>query len=271
MRKRVRANPFHGCDEGKLTKPGFPAIPDTKFPLSPNREKRRTQFRKLDSLSTGIRGLQVKLVMLREESEKALNQADDISEVGSDLMAQYESIGQDLKTLQQAWEDGKAALASGIDRNEKRLSSMSMLYSPATSLSGLTTVGEENETGGGGAEDALKALNGETSPTTRNSPSPSSNHEPDVFEAVARQPARPKSMLTREERLAKMKEEREMRAVQREKFEASRGMLKELEMVINLRPKRHTTAGPAGGGAAAAGGGGGGGNRESATPTRLSL
>ncbi|CCC06487.1 unnamed protein product [Sordaria macrospora k-hell] len=235
----------------------FPAIPETKFPLSPNREKRRTQFRKLNSLSTGIRGLQAKLALLREESEKALNEADDISEVGFDLMSQYESIGQDLKMLQQAWEDGKAALASGIDRNEKRLSSMSMLYSPATSLSGLTTVGEENETGGG-AEDALKALNGETSPPRNSSPS---STEPDVFEAVASQPARPRSMLTREERLVKMKEEREMRAMQREKSEASRGMLKELEMVINLRPKRHTTAGPAGGG----------GNGGSLAPTRLSL
>lgn len=233
----------------------FPAIPETKFPLSPNREKRRTQFRKLNSLSTGIRGLQAKLALLREESEKALNEADDISEVGFDLMSQYESIGQDLKMLQQAWEDGKAALASGIDRNEKRLSSMSMLYSPATSLSGLTTVGEEVETGGG-AEDALKALNGETSPTRNSSPS---SNEPDVFEAVAQKPTRPRSMLTREERLVKMKEEREMRAMQREKQEASRGMLKELEMVINLRPKRHTTAGPAGG------------NGGLAAPTRISL
>lgn len=174
-------------------------------------------------------------------------------------MSQYESIGQDLKMLQQAWEDGKAALASGIDRNEKRLSSMSMLYSPATSLSGLTTVGEENETGGG-AEDALKALNGETSPTRNSSPLLGSTNEPDVFEAVAQKPARPRSMLTREERLVKMKEEREMRAMQREKQEASRGMLKELEMVINLRPKRHTTAGPAGG---TSGG--------LAAPTRMSL
>ncbi|KAK3395949.1 Mysoin-binding motif of peroxisomes-domain-containing protein [Sordaria brevicollis] len=236
----------------------FPAIPETKFPLSPNREKRRTQFRKLNSLSTGIRGLQAKLALLREESEKALNEADDISEVGFDLMSQYESIGQDLKMLQQAWEDGKAALASGIDRNEKRLSSMSMLYSPATSLSGLTTVGEEVETGGG-AEDALKALNGETSPTRNGSLRVDA--EPDVFEAVAQKPARPRSMLTREERLIKMKEEREMRAVQREKQEASRGMLKELEMVINLRPKRHTTAGPAGGGA----------NGGLTGPTRISL
>ncbi|KAK3356219.1 Mysoin-binding motif of peroxisomes-domain-containing protein [Neurospora tetraspora] len=232
----------------------FPAIPETKFPLSPNREKRRTQFRKLNSLSTGIRGLQAKLALLREESEKALNEADDISEVGFDLMSQYESIGQDLKMLQQAWEDGKAALASGIDRNEKRISSMSMLYSPSTSLSGLTTVGEENETGGG-AEDALKALNGETSPTRNSSPG---SNEPDVFEAVAL-PTRPRSMLTRDERRVKVKEERDMRAMQREKQEASRGMLKELEMVINLRPKRHTTAGPAGG------------NGGSAAPTRISL
>jgi hypothetical protein len=41
-----------------------------------------------------------------------------------------------------------------------------------------------------------------------------------------------------------MKEDREKREVSREKFEASRGMLRELETVINLRPKRATMPAP---------------------------
>ena len=86
--------------------------------MTPGREKRRTQFRKLNSLSTGIRGLQAKLALLREESERALNEAEDISELGPSMMIQYESIGQDLKILQQAWaeylKDECQAAAAGL-------------------------------------------------------------------------------------------------------------------------------------------------------------
>lgn len=211
----------------------FPTIADAKVPLTPGREKRRTQFTKLNSLSTGIRGLQAKLALLREESERALNEAEDVSEMGSSMMAQYESIGQDLKTLQQAWEEGKAALASGINRNEKRLSSMSALLSPTISLSGLTTVEE------GGALEALRALTGESPPSSNFGSARGDQDEAEVFEAVA--VTRPRSLLTREERLIKMKGDREKREVARESAEASRGMLRELEMVINLRPKRSNT------------------------------
>lgn len=201
-----------------------------KGPLSPGRERWRSQLRKLNSLTTGIRGLQAKMTMLREESDRALDEANDISELGPNLMQQYESIGQDLKMLQQAWEQGKGALASGIDRNEKRISSISGMLSPSLSLSGLTIV---EESSGGSVSDAFKALTGET-PDTLEMASNSGDGE-EVFEAVAT-PSRPRSILTREERIVKMKEDRERRAEMKEKADANRGMLKELEMVINLRP-----------------------------------
>ncbi|KAK3341776.1 Mysoin-binding motif of peroxisomes-domain-containing protein [Lasiosphaeria hispida] len=219
----------------------FPIAQDAKMPMTPGRERRRSQFRKLNSLSTGIRGLQAKLALLREESERTLNEAEDVSELGANLMSQYESIGQDLKTLQQAWDEGRAALASGIDRNEKRLSSLSTLMSPTISLSGLTTVDE------GGAMEAFKALTGESPPSSTFGSAKGDTDEAEVFEAVAM--PRPRSLLTREERLIKMRGEREKREVARESAEASRGMLRELEMVINLRPKgsNTTTARPASG------------------------
>lgn len=211
----------------------FPAQPPAgeKGPLSPGRERWRSQLRKLNSLTTGIRGLQAKMTMLREESDRALDEANDISELGPHLMQQYESIGQDLKMLQQAWEQGKGALASGIDRNEKRISSISGMLSPGLSLSGLTIVEESNS--GGSVSDAFKALTGEV-PDALEFPNSSEDAE-EVFEAVAT-PSRPKSTLTREERIIKMKEDRERRAEMKEKADANRGMLKELEMVINLRP-----------------------------------
>lgn len=208
-------------------------MPQTpKLPLTPGRERWRAQLRKLNSLSSGIRGLQAKLHVLREESDKNLNETEDVSELGTNLMIQYESIGMDLKALMQEWEDGKAALASNIDRNERRVSSMSGMLSPTISLSGLTAVSEE-----GNAMDALKALNGEA--RSRSSMDFSSSDAEEVFEAVAL--PRQRSMLTREERIAKMKEDRVKRESLKDRADANTHMLRELESVINLRPRGRTT------------------------------
>lgn len=213
----------------------FPPPNAPKSPLTPGRERWRSQLHKLNSLGTGIRGLQAKLQLLREESDRALNNSEDISELAPNLLNQYDSIGTDLKELMSAWEEGKAALAQGIDRNEKRLSSMSTLISPTSSLSGLTTVDEE-----GNAAAALKALTGE-SPRSDGCVEP----EREVFEAIAI--PRQRSTLTREERIVKMREDREQKAQARTQMDATRGMMKELETVINLRPRTRTSAPPAGG------------------------
>ncbi|KAL8423077.1 hypothetical protein RB596_003350 [Gaeumannomyces avenae] len=202
----------------------FPVVPTPKMPLSPGRERWRSQLRKLSSLSSGIRGLQAKMTLLREESDRALNEAEDVSELGPNLMSQYDSIGQDLKILVQAWEEGKTALASGIDRNEKRISSIGSLLSPDLSLSGLNTVDE------GGVAEALKALNGEASPLASRS-SPEADQE--IFEAIAL--PRPRSTMSREERIAKMKADREKKAESRKSVENGRFMLRELETVLNLK------------------------------------
>ncbi|KAI6770460.1 hypothetical protein HG530_005089 [Fusarium avenaceum] len=215
----------------------FPAPPTPSNVLTPGRERWRAQLRKLNSLSSGIRGLQAKLQLLREESDRTLNDSNDISELGPNLMAQYESIGMDLKDLMGAWEEGRAALALGIDRNEKRLSSMSTLLSPVSSLSGLTTVDEN-----GGTAAALKALTGESPPSSDYAYS-AEHDSPEVFEAVAL--PRPRSMLTREERIIKVREDREQKALARQHVDATKGMLRELETVINLRPRTRASA-PAG-------------------------
>lgn len=207
--------------------------PTPKLPLTPSRERWRAQLRKLNSLSSGIRGLQAKLHVLRDESDRNLKDTEDVSELGTNLMIQYESIGVDLKALMHEWEAGKAALASNIDRNERRISSMSGMLSPTTSLGGLTAVEEGN------ASDALRALNGETK--SRSSMDFSSSDAEEVFEAIAI--PRQRSTLTREERIIKMKEDRVKRESMRDKADASTNMLRELESVINLRPRGRTTPG----------------------------
>ena len=217
-----------------------PTTPAKATPSSPGRERLRNQIRKLTSLSQGIRGLQAKMQILREESNKTLQASDDISELGSTLMQQYDSIGADLKSLQQAWEDGKKSLAINIDKHERRVSlASSGLRSPVPSLGGLTAVDEGSIQGSPG--DALRALNGEP-PGLSSATSATSESEEEVFEALAL--PRQRTLLSRDERIAKMQEDRERRACLMEKRNAETSMLRELESVISLRqPKKTPTTG----------------------------
>ena len=196
-------------------------------------ERVKAQLRKLGSLSHGIRGLQAKMHVLREESEKSLEGNVDVAELGPNLLAQYDSIGNDLRMLMQEWESGRATLASHIDKTGRRLSQLSGdSRSPAVSLDGSTVVE-------GSPADALRALNGED--TLHPSTDLNALEEEEVFEAVAT-PV-PRSTLTREERIAKMKEDRAKASLAREKAQANTHMMRELESVISLRP-RGGRAGP---------------------------
>ncbi|KAK8188583.1 Mysoin-binding motif of peroxisomes-domain-containing protein, partial [Phyllosticta paracitricarpa] len=204
--------------------------------LSPDKERLRTQVRKLGALSSGIRGLQAKMQILREESNKSLEESSELNELGTHLMAQYDSIGADLKSLMQAWEAGKAALALNIDRAERRISQASSnggLRSPVPSLGGLTAVDED-----GTPSDALRALNGEPSlPGHKHSSSSgisASESDEEIFEAIAM--PRQRTTMSREERMVKMQEDRVRQATLREQRESNSNMLKELESVISLRP-----------------------------------
>ncbi|KAI7511540.1 hypothetical protein KC347_g3282 [Hortaea werneckii] len=194
-----------------------------------SREKMRSQVRKISTLSSGIRGLQAKMQILREETNRSIEQQEDLTDLGPSLMAQYESIGTDLRELMQAWESGKTSLQSNITKQERRISMASSgLRSPVSSIGGLTAVDED-----GTPDDALKALNG-GSRSNRSSLATTPSDEEQVFEALA--VPKQRSTLTREERIVKMQEERERQATLRAKRESNTNMLRELESVINLRP-----------------------------------
>lgn len=196
----------------------------------------RSQMRQFGNLSRGIRGLQAKMRLLRDESNVALDHSDEVLESGTNVIAQYDSIGADLKGLMQEWEEGRAALALSLDKKEhmRSLSSASNMIpaSPTSSLGGTTAVG------GGSPPEALQALNGISKTRSRSSTTTSSSGE-EVFEAVAL--PRQRSTLTREERIAKMQEERMRQAIVKDKANANTHMLKELETVIRLRPRGRTT------------------------------
>lgn len=207
-----------------------------KMPLTPGRERVRSQMRQLGNLSQGIRGLQAKMRLLRDESNKALGQSEETSASAPNLLAQYDSIGTDLKGLMQEWEEGRAALALNLDRRDHKRSLSSpnnaRAVSPTLSLGGTTA-------GGGSPKDALQAFNGFTKPTRSRSSTTTSSSGEDIFEAIAL--PRQRSTLTREERIAKMREDQMRQAIVKEKTQANTHMLKELETVIKLRPRGRTT------------------------------
>lgn len=174
--------------------------------------------------------------LLRDESDEALERSDEVPESSTNLLAQYDSIGADLKDLMQEWEEGRAALATNLEKQDHKrsLSSTSNIFpaSPTFSLSGATAVG-------GSPSDALQAPDGFSKPSRSRSSTMTSSSSEEIFEAVAL--PRQRSTLTREERVAKAKEERVRLAIVKEKANASTHMLKELETVIKLRPRGRTT------------------------------
>ncbi|KAI9825773.1 MAG: hypothetical protein M1826_006875 [Phylliscum demangeonii] len=208
----------------------------------------RMQLRRLGSLSQGIRGIQAKMHILREESEKSMEAASvDVAERGASLLAHYDSIGADLHLLLHEWATSRAALVSQVDKTEARLSRIAELpasrSSRTTSLGGRTAIagGEEDNDGGGPAE-ALRALDGrDTRKITDVSRSvdleEADEEEEEVFEAVAapRQQLQQRSPATREERIARMKEERARAGAARDRAQANTHMLRELESVISLK------------------------------------
>jgi hypothetical protein len=170
--------------------------------------------------------------IVSEESHASLERPDS-ADYEAALLTQYDSVGSDLRALLQEWEAGKAALISqdrlNVDRSRPP-STLLMPMSPTPSLGGSTAVE-------GSPTDALKALNGEGRPDLTQC-----YDDEEIFEAVVLPASRNKRVsLTRDERLARVREDRARQATAREKVDANTNMLKELEMVIKQRPGNHSS------------------------------
>ncbi|KAL8929634.1 MAG: hypothetical protein Q9172_000430 [Xanthocarpia lactea] len=201
-----------------------------QLPLTPGRERMRSQMRKLNSLSQGIRGLQARLHILREDADKL---GSNSTHQSANTITRYDSIGAELRILLEEWQNGRKVFTSSLEDSNNRLSLPVMPKtapsSPTMSLGGSTVVE-------GSPPDALRALNGFGGTCHRaTSSTATSSAGEEVFEAIAL--PRQKSTLSKDERLAKMKEDRIRQAMTKSKNEASSHMLKELETVIKLRPR----------------------------------
>lgn len=206
-----------------------------RSPPSPNRERMQHHIRRFANLSQGLRGVQAKMHILREESDRFLGSADEVTSFGGYLLEQYDAIGSDMKSLLTGWEEGRTALTAIVGKNEGRISSNftttpsspSRCSSPNNSLGGTTAVG-------GSPSDELKAQTSESTPIAEIGIS-----EEEIFEALAFPSTRSsQTQLTREERIVKMREDRLGLAIVKDRADASRFMVKELETVIKARPRR---------------------------------
>ena len=213
------------------------SLPPTpsKLPQSPESEKFRGQLRKFNSLSQALRGLQAKMHVLREESDKTLQESDpDLNDFGRDLLTQYDSIGADLRGLVDEWENARASLMTTVDRRAGSSSPNSIRY--PESIDGTTLCGNTPRNSGlFTKEDGSWAEAGLYSPTKETQAETDSEVE-EVFEGIAE--PRPKSILTRDERIRKVQEERVLAAERRKKTEAGLALQKELQTVLLSRPPK---------------------------------
>ena len=243
---------------GDLAQKFIKLLEEEEQPVTPASNRRKTitgreqtaqhsrvesQVRRISTLSTGIRSLQAKLYLLREESTRALSDSvsdQELVQVTAPLREQYDGLGTDLQALMHAWEAGKQALARDISRHERR---MSQPLSPlATKF--LSRPGSPDSSDGLGSQTKQTDLfppihspgRAPLSPPVTDDGRSDVSVEDEVFEAISSPRIRERSTLSREERILKAREERERLAMNREKGEASTEMVKELQSVMKMRP-----------------------------------
>lgn len=208
--------------------------------------KWKHQIDKVGGMNMSIRTIQAKMYSLLEESKKTLDNADDVSELGPMFMDRYDSIGKDIEDLMEAWEAGKASLAKNINKNSRRVSSMSSILSSTIDPS-MAAVLEENGEEDGGVAAAWDQLTGGEAPpvgvadgSTSSSPGAQSMVM-ETFEAIAA--PRPRSTLTRAERIQRAQDDREARAVERAQATQRGHVMGELRDVLKSRGM-HTVVDP---------------------------
>ena len=219
------------CQDVMLIKmsQGPPTSPTTQVPVSPNSQRMKNKLRTMLDLSQHVRSAQAKTHLFTVELEAALKEKR-IAAAHDDLMHQYDTIERDLQSLCQDWQSKRKTLRSMFDESggwpssDKRLS---VPQSPTSSLGG-TTATEESP------KETPKHIN-ESMQSESPSSARSSISDKQVFEAVAL--PHQKSIFSREERIAKRKEEQANAAQSREKAQASVHMIKELQSVMQRRPK----------------------------------
>ena len=203
-----------------------------RLPATPSRLQSKAQIKRFESIANAVRSLNAKVRIARDDMSDLI--ANDSSEatINSSVAKHYEHIGLDLKNLLADWERGRAATSLTVEPTggSSPVSGPRSPISPSPSLGGVTMVD-------GGPADALRVLNGE------DESDPLSNKDvvdAEVFEAVSRPRKRMSLAFSREEKMAKLQEDRRKRATLQDQADTTTNMLRELHMVIKHRPHART-------------------------------
>lgn len=209
--------------------------------ISPTRSQHyQMQLRKFEDVAQSIRGLSAKLHVLREEMSGLTAANTDEAVVSAVLSKHYENLGTDIRALQVDWERGRNAMLLSVSTDQSsRPGSLSPRtpMSPSPSLGGLTVVD-------GGPAEALRLLNGDDRSSRS---SDATLYDEEVFEAMSKPlPRQRQSMagLTRDEKIAKLNEDRKKRATLQEQADTTTNMLRELQMVIKHKPHMRSPSTP---------------------------
>lgn len=210
-------------------------------PGSVHSQHHKMQLRRFEDVAQSIRGLNAKLHLLREEMSGLAAANTDEPVMSATLSKHYETLGIDIRALQVDWERGRNAMLLSVstDQTRSRPGSLSPRtpMSPSPSLGGLTVVD-------GGPADALRLLNGDDRFSRS---SDGTLYDEEVFEAVSKPlPRKRMSMagMSREEKIAKLNEDRKKRATMQEQADTTTNMLRELQMVIKHRPHMRSPSTP---------------------------
>lgn len=231
-------------EQPKGQEPGL-LVESPTSPAAPGSQQLKLQMRRFDDVAHSIRALNAKIHVLREEMSGLNAAKTDETVVLAALNKHYESLGTDIRALSYDWERGRNAmlLSAGSDfRARHGSASPNSPVSRSPSLGGFTVVD-------GGPADALRLLNGGDDRSSRSSDS--TLYDEEVFEAVVSKPVPRKRMsmvagMTREEKIARLNEERRKRATMQEQAETTTNMLRELQMVIKHRPHTRSPSTPTG-------------------------
>ncbi|KAF3933963.1 hypothetical protein ABW19_dt0207690 [Dactylella cylindrospora] len=224
----------------------FKLPPTPKMPTAgPNKERLRQQLRRFNSLSTTVRGLQAKMHLLREGTDRALQTTQELEGFGPELLMQYDEIGEDLRGLVAEWESGRSTLAGALEKNGTASPAgsrpVSLIFTPGIGSPGMSTagtlVGGSPRTSGSWDESDRDAILRKRISTGSDFLRAPASDEEEIFEAISEPKVRERSKMTREERILKMKEDRQKALEAKKQAEANVSLVRELRDVLENRPQ----------------------------------
>ena len=221
-----------------IAQPGEGLTSDINPPTTPGKQQTQAQLRRLNEISQSIQNMYTRMLVVQNEVHDLASTTETSADITSVLTNQYDLVGGELRSLMSEWEHGRNTMrlcVPAMDRSSLSRSSSGFTtpHSPVGSLGGSTAITE------GSPAEALRRLTGQG---LQGPISDGLGSDEEVFEAISLSPNSKRLSMTREEKLARMQEDRRKRTTLQESRATTTNMLRELETVMRHRPRGRTTS-----------------------------